>query len=143
MNAYERVDKEPGLPLLPAAPEHSGNLHTHLQSIRCSSEAERSTHHLLATGCGQRQLPRGVNYVLRLRVVKHPRLLNNLSMADPWLAHEVLRELDEAGAAYFALAMREPASSNNLVRTLAELSPFPVIMEVLYVPCWMAADSQP
>lgn len=81
--------------------------------------------------------------MLRLRVVKHPRLLNNLSMADPWLAHEVLRELDEAGAAYFALAMREPVSSNNLVRTLAELSPFPVIMEVLYVPCWMAADSQP
>lgn len=33
------------------------------------------------------------------------------------MAHQVLLELDEAGADYFALAIREPASSKYLVKT--------------------------
>jgi hypothetical protein len=36
-------------------------------------------------------------------------------MADPWLADEVMRELDEAGAAYFALTLRAPPSMYYLV----------------------------
>lgn len=37
-------------------------------------------------------------------------------MADPWLAVEALRELEQANAAYFALTLRFPASRYYLVR---------------------------
>lgn len=36
-------------------------------------------------------------------------------MADPWLALEVLRELDEVGARYFALTLLAPSSLHHLV----------------------------
>ena len=39
----------------------------------------------------------------------------NLEMADPWLAMEVLTELDEANARYFALTLHSPNSRNYLV----------------------------
>lgn len=127
---------EPGRPLLPASPEDPGNSHTCLQSIPPSSEATTSSHHLRAAGSSQRQHSLGVTAVERLKVVQHPRHLNTLTMADPWLAHEVLRELDEAGAAYFALAMREPASSNNLVKTI--LYPIGSLYPAhMYISCWM------
>lgn len=36
-------------------------------------------------------------------------------MADPWLVYEVLRELDEADASYFALTLQSPSSRYYLV----------------------------
>ena len=39
-------------------------------------------------------------------------------MGDPSLELEVLRELDEAGATYFALTLHDPASRQCLVSTL-------------------------
>jgi hypothetical protein len=39
----------------------------------------------------------------------------NREMADPWLALEVLRELDEAKARYFALTLHSPQSQCYLV----------------------------
>ena len=44
-----------------------------------------------------------------------PDLTRLQTMADPWLAHSVLRELDEAGARYFALTLLEPALRMQLV----------------------------
>ena len=43
----------------------------------------------------------------------------HISMADPWLAHEVLRELDDANARYFALGLLSPSSRHYLVRIAA------------------------
>lgn len=40
-------------------------------------------------------------------------------MADPWLVHEVLRELDDANARYFALTLLSPSSCHYLVRIAA------------------------
>ena len=39
----------------------------------------------------------------------------SLTMADHWMALEVLRELEEAGARYFAIALLSPASLQHLV----------------------------
>lgn len=39
----------------------------------------------------------------------------HIAMADPWLALEVLHELDEANAHYFALTLLSSSSRNYLV----------------------------
>lgn len=38
-----------------------------------------------------------------------------VTMADPWLAHKVMREMDLAGAQYFALTLRTPTGRSCLV----------------------------
>lgn len=38
-------------------------------------------------------------------------------MADPWFALGVVRELEEAGARYFALLLLSPSSQTTLVST--------------------------
>ena len=48
----------------------------------------------------------------RTTTKRHSRLQ---SMADPWLAHEVLRELDEAGACYFPSTLSSQSLSTYLV----------------------------
>ena len=42
----------------------------------------------------------------------------NLHMADPWMALDVLRELDEANATYFALTLHDHYSRHYLVSSL-------------------------
>ena len=48
-------------------------------------------------------------------IVQDSQLRTHLAMECPWLALEVLRELEDAGAHYFALTLLSPRSRNYLV----------------------------